>query len=178
MRVQSPFLFFQPIKGQFLPSHPTLPPHSQPYDFTFALVFGGCGWGVWEGGSGLNTRGCVGSVGNISPEGDEKDDGRGQDRPPSVDLGVKASVLWILVCLTLPDPLCSLSSVVVPPLHPLPPSSPPRLTSCPRQSPTPAAWSPRCRCGCPRRTPAWCLRPGFATPRRRCRRSPASPGCG
>lgn len=24
---------------------------------------------------GLNTRGCVGAVGNISPEGDEKDDG-------------------------------------------------------------------------------------------------------
>lgn len=38
---------------------------------------------------------------------------------------MKASVLGILVCLTLPDPLCSLSSVVVPPLHPLPPSSPP-----------------------------------------------------
>lgn len=52
------------------------------------------------------------------------------------------------------------------------------LTSYLRQSPGPAAWSPLCRCGYQPRTPAWCWRPGCATPHRRFRHFPESPGYG
>ena len=67
----------------------------------------------------------------------------------------------------------------VPSSHSLRPTQTcPSLTSCPRQSPAPAAWFPLCRCGCLLRTPAWCWRLGCATPHRRCRHSPKSPGYG